>query len=628
MRIILLLVAQCALLFGPLELCSSAHAQNGTSYAEPDLIAVLQSDSPGGDKALACKRLAIFGSKAAVPELAKLLGDDTLSSWSRIALEAIPGKESDMALRTAAATLRGRLLIGVINSIGVRRDADSVGMLITKLKGEQDVEVASACAVALGKIGGKTASDALRKSLVTSTGKLKSAIAGGCVLCAERALGEGDDATAIKIYDEVRTSDVPSQRIVEATRGAILARKQDGIPLLLEQFRSGDKKLFQVALTTVREIPGREVGVALVAELGRATPQRAALMVQALADLKGSVDLATILQVAFSGPKEVRLAAIGAIGRIGDASCVAPLLNIALENDKELLQAAKGALVDIQDEGVSKEIIAKLPTASGEMQALLINVVGLRRIEATAELIKALDHSDAKIRAAALDSLGRTVVQGRLGLLIEQVVAPKHAGDALPAQQALKMAAVRMPDREACAAELASAIPKSPTEIKTVLLEIEAVVGGAKALQTVALAAKDNDPALKDVCSRLLGDWMSIDAAPVLLDLATNGPADKFQTRAMRGYIRIARQFVMQDTDRVEMCTKALAAARQPAEQKLVVDVLKRYPSIGTLRLAIQAASTPELKEDGTQAAQAIAKKLGDNKEVVELMAKAGIAIP
>ena len=41
------------------------------------------------EKALACKALAVYGDKEAVPALASLLTDGQLNSWARIALEAI-----------------------------------------------------------------------------------------------------------------------------------------------------------------------------------------------------------------------------------------------------------------------------------------------------------------------------------------------------------------------------------------------------------------------------------------------------------------------------------------------------------------------------------------------------------
>jgi hypothetical protein len=180
-----------------------------------------------------------------------------------------------------------------------------------------------------------------------------------------------------------------------------------------------------------------------------------------------------------------------------------------------------------------------------------------------------------------------------------------------------------MPDREACATELAAALNRSPVATKSVLLEILAAVGGTNALAAVGAAAKSNDATLQDVGSRLLGEWMTIDAAPVLLDLSK--VSGRYQGRALRGYIRIARQFTMSDQERVEMCQRAMEAARQPAEQKLVLDVLKRYPNVEMLKLAVKAGQDPDLKEEGKEAALAISQKLRPTEEVRKLKAQAGV---
>jgi HEAT repeat protein len=118
---------------------------------EEELIEQLRTATPEG-KAMACKQLSIYGTKAAVPELAKLLSDEQMSSWSRIALEAIPDPTADAALIEAAGKLNGKLLVGVINSIGAKRSDDSIEQL-TKRLSDNDEQVAAAAAVALGKIG-------------------------------------------------------------------------------------------------------------------------------------------------------------------------------------------------------------------------------------------------------------------------------------------------------------------------------------------------------------------------------------------------------------------------------------------------------------------------------------------
>ncbi len=112
----------------------AADDPNASAKSETELLAVLRSDAPTAEKAIACKNLAIYGSSEAVPDLAKLLPNPQLSSWARIALEAIPGEAVDEALRKASNSLEGRLLVGTINSIGVRRDATAVDGLAGRLK--------------------------------------------------------------------------------------------------------------------------------------------------------------------------------------------------------------------------------------------------------------------------------------------------------------------------------------------------------------------------------------------------------------------------------------------------------------------------------------------------------------
>ncbi len=588
---------------------ATADDPNSSASQETEFLAILRSDAAESDKAIACKHLSIHGSSEAVPELAKLLPNPRLSSWARIALEAIPGEAADEALREASEYLEGQLLVGTINSIGVRRDRAAVDSLATRLK-DSDAEVASAAAVALGRIGNGAAAKSLQGSLMSASDTVRNAVAEGYVLCAERLHSDGNSDAAAKIYDEIRKSDVSMQRIIEATRGAILARNQAGVPLLIETFRSPEKKLFQLALGTAREFPGSEVDKALASELARAVPERAALIVQAMADRPDTIDLASVMKAAETGDKQVRISAIDALRRVGDVTCLSGLLSTAVGDDADLAQAAKASLAGLSSEGIDAKIVSLLPEAKGKSYPLLIELVGKRRIDAVPDLLKALNHPDQPVRHAALVALGETVPLDGLSLLVSEVVSPKHPEDAAVAAQALKAASIRMPDREACATELELALQKSPAATKTSLLEILTDVGGPKALETVASAAKSNDPELQDAGSRLLGTWNNVDAAPVLLDLAKTSPAEKYQVRALRGYIGIVRKFAMSDSQRAEMCQNALEVARRSDEKKLVMDVLQLYPSRPALKLAINAKQIPDISSEATAATQAIAKKL------------------
>ncbi len=177
-------------------------------------------------------------------------------------------------------------------------------------------------------------------------------------------------------------------------------------------------------------------------------------------------------------------------------------------------------------------------------------------------------NSDDAVRVAALKALGTTVPADKLSVLIAQVVTPKHEEDAAEAERSLKAACVRMPDRDACAKQLTAAIEEAPAATKIALLKIVGAVGGTEALASLGASAKANDAEVQDASSRLLGEWMTADAAPVLLDLAKTAPGDKYRVRALRGYIRIARQFALPEPQRLRDVPKRDGRRRSTSRAK------------------------------------------------------------
>ena len=83
---------------------------------------------------------------------------------------------------------------------------------------------------------------------------------------------------------------------------------------------------------------------------------------------------------------------------------------------------------------------------------------------------------------------------------------------------------------------------KAPLAAKVTFIEILGAMGGPQALGALSAAAKEGNPELKETASRLLGEWMTTDAGPVLLDVAKKVSEEKYKIRALRGYIRIAKQ--------------------------------------------------------------------------------------
>ena len=591
-------------------------ADNQSSPAEKEsaLISLLKSDAPAAEKAITCKRLAIYGTKDAVPVLAPLLADPQLASWARIALEAIPDPAVDAAMRDAMGKLQGKLLVGVINSIAVRRDAKAVSGLVKKLK-DADPEVASAAAVALGRIGGADAAKALSKSLPVAPAAVRAAVAEGCILCAERLLAQSKAADAMKLYDAVRAADVPRQKMLEATRGAILARKADGLPLLLEQLRSPDKALFGIGLRTARELPGRAVTEALAAELPRTSPDRQSYLLLALADRSDDAVLPAVVAAAGSGPQKLRLTAIGILDRLGNPASVSVLLGAAADSNADLAQAALAALARLPGSEVDAELLTRLPSTTGKARKVLIELAGQRHLDrALPAIVTGAEDPDAGVRAAAVQAIGilgdDKQVAG-LAKLLQATQSPKERAD-------LEMALLAITGR-AGARAVPSLLPlaqNSDSAVRIIALRVLAAAGGPDALAAVKAAVEDKDEIVRDEAVRTLSTWPNnwpedSGVAEPLLALAKSSGKTSYQVLALRGYLQYVQgDKQLKDDEKVGKVTELLPLIKRPEEKRLAIAAVGAIPNAGVLELLATFAADPAVAED---ACSAIVKLAGGN---------------
>jgi len=578
---------------------ATSSAQKTPAGEVARLVAVLNStDAPVFDKAKACQRLAIVGDETAVPALAKLLADEKLSAYARDALEGIPGPASDAALREALSRLDGERLIGVLGSIGARRDAGAIDSA-AKLLSSDDPAVAAAAARALGHIGTPAAADLLQKTLTEAKPEFRPAVGNACLICIQRLTKQGETDKAAALCNVLRAAELPRHITLAATYQAILAGGKGALPLLVELLGSEDEAEFRLALRAARHL-GPEATGSLTARFDESPAPRQVLLILALGDVGDRAALPVILDAAKTGAKDVRVQAIRALGRFGEPAVVPALLRAAVEPDADISRAAQSSLAVLQSDEINKAIAQMLAAADPKTLEAAIHMAGQRKIAtATPALLKLADHSEATIRLAAVKSLGSTIQLEDLPKLIARAVADRErpAAERSAAQEALKAACARMPDREACAAELIKRLPKAPLPEQCFLLETLAVVGGEKALAALAFGAGTSQDEVQDAATRLLGSWPTPDAAPVLLKLAKTLSNRKYRVRALRGYVRIARQLNMTPKERLEVCRNTLAIAERNDEKALVLEVLRRYPTAEGLALAASLLKDQQLRE-------------------------------
>ncbi|MDQ1301552.1 MAG: hypothetical protein QG637_1474, partial [Chloroflexota bacterium] len=372
------------------------------------LITTLQAaDSAQHDKVVACHRLAIIGTKEAVPVLAAMLTDETMSHYARHALEPMPDPSAGAALRDALGKVRGKLLVGVINSIGFRRDAAATTAVAALLAGS-DEAVTAAAAAALGRIGSVEAAKKLQTALKNARGALQIAIADASLTCAENLVANRKRSDAANICDSLCGPEFPAYIRTAAMCGAITARQDGGIPLLVKQLKGQDNALLAAAWRAARELPGTKVTKALAAEVGKLPADKEVLLIQVLGDRGDKAALPAVLVAAKSAAAEVRVAALQVLPRIDDNGASLPVLLAAVTAGKSAAEAeaALSGLSQMGGADTNAKILAALPKVQPAMRAKLIGVLGARRAEnARGELFKLAAGTDAETSKAAFRAL-------------------------------------------------------------------------------------------------------------------------------------------------------------------------------------------------------------------------------
>ena len=173
-----------------------------------------------------------------------------------------------------------------------------------------------------------------------------------------------------------------------------------------------------------------------------------------------------------------------------DASAVEVLLAAAVD-DEALSSAARESLADLEGEEVDAAIAKAFDTAEGNKRLVLIGLIGDRGIAAAVPALKqAAGDEELEVATAAIKALSTTIELDELSVLIDLLVSSASAEKSTAAKEALKIAVLRMPDRDATSVKLLAPMDDASATGKVNLLDLLGIVGGEKALKGVAAAAR------------------------------------------------------------------------------------------------------------------------------------------
>jgi HEAT repeat protein len=539
-----------------------------------------------------CWQLSLIGSDPEVPAIAPLLSDPQLSYYARLALERIPGDRSLAALRHALVTTSGQERVGVIQSLAVRSDARAVPDLAAVAR-NHDNEAAAAALQALGQLGGPAALHALLELESDLLASLEAELRQAQLQCAASLVLAGRAPEAMPLLEQLAASTEPPAVRTAAFVLWTSALGQGAAPRVLAALTGDDPWLRQAALPALQHADESLLASA-AQHLGTLPPEIEASLLAILAERRATSALPGIVRTLASQHASVRMAAIAALGVLGDASTVLPLTSMLTAADAKERTAIGETLARLPGGGVDAALLSALGEGAPEVRIAVIRAL---RARASLQAIPAFTALTAdgypEVRREALRALGQLAEPSSCPALIGLF---EHASPQLFPEIAAALAEICR--RNADLSPLLRALPESPTPAKVGLMKALAAVGGSQPLAAIQGELKSHDPESRLAALRLLAEWH--DPAPLntLGAIALTTSDTRSRTLALRGLARLAPLAQEQAAaEAVKLIERAIPSAGLN-EQRALLAALGQMASLNSLEIAAAHLNQPGLAEE------------------------------
>jgi HEAT repeat protein len=592
---------------------------------EKQLDNFLKSDVSYAAKQFVCRELSVVGTEASVAVLAPMLTDANMSDMARYALERIPGDGVDAALREALPKAAGNTKIGIVNTLGVRGDKKAVGLLAGMIKDSNEMTAGAAIA-ALGRIDDPAAKEAIAKAKDEVKGALRAVALDAYIRCADRLAAKGEKDAASAIYKQLYAAGEPEPIRAAALRGIIMTAGDKTGEQIVEVLKSNDKAMQTIAIALLKEAAKTDVIKAAAEQMPNLGAVQQVQLLAALADCKDKVGLPAVLAAAKSTDGGVRIAALNALGALGDATTVDVLVQTAVNAKGAEQKASQESLYRLKGADIDQVILKGMPEAEPKAKVELIRSCDQRNITAaTPALMKLVKDADGQVRVEAIKALRAVAGPGDIAGLIELQLAATGT-DRGEMEKTVVAVARKIPaDKNPAEKVLAALSAAKDMDAKSSLMSVAGKIGDPAALPVLREALADKDDKIKDAGVRALSEWPTAAPAADLLKVAKESTNEVHKTLALRGYVRLTGL----ESDRpaeetIKMYKEAMSLAANAADKKMVLSGLGNTKGLGALQMAGGYLEDTELKQEAEAAVVKIAETTmrSNPQETKELLQK------
>jgi len=607
----------------------AVHNPQGRESLLTGLSKVLVSDASLDTKRFACEQLRYLPSATSVSALAPLLTHDELGRHARSALEGIPDPAAGEALRQALGELEGNCLAGVINSLGQRREAQSVEPLGRFISSANE-RVASAALNALGKIGSPQAAEALQEAAESVPQSFRHVLLDALLQCADRLRASGKTEPARAIYERLSaTPDWPRTRAA-GLRGLLGTNPGERLGLVQDALQSRDREIHAVAGWFVRRMANDAELKSLAQQLEKCSSTARVVLLHALADRGCQAAAPAAMRLAKDKDRTVRTAALWTLGSVADENAVELLADeIVSTVDEERRAAGHSLVVLCGDPRGSERLLQWIRRSEPALRVKFIRSFADRNATEAGPLVwQIAQEADLATSLEAIKAFGEIAAEEHsVPELLRLFLTATDQRQRSAALDALKHACISARWRSANRPSLhklsvlievvALEIRKAPPPVKCQLLPVLGCLGGQPALIAVrSELRRSEDEAVRMAAIGTLADWRDDAAAAELLSIARESTSVEHRKVAVRGYLRmidLRKDRSAEETAR--MCGEALDVVPWKGQKVQLLSRLSRLKHVAALHVVERSLSDPTIRQSACDTAIQIASSLdAENK--------------
>ncbi len=382
---------------------------------------------------------------------------------------------------------------------------------------------------------------------------------------------------------------------------------EKAIPELMNALKSADKdyRIASQSLLGTLFTPGVSRQVQKIIKSTKNDDLKAEL-IRLLATQNDQSAFPLLLKMLKSDNKQVKLAAINAVAKTGQAEAIAPITKLVKSGSDEVIAAAKTALLGIDNDGVADAAAACIPQVSGTARCALIEIIAKRQAIRHGDLIvREAENSDPLIKLAAAKALPFVVKSGdeaKITALLNKAFDEKE----ISALQDALFAAIQSSGKQSEQVASVVSMMEKTGDKQSRYYNVFAKIGGIEALSVVERKFETSGSVQKEAALKALSNWSDYTALDALCRISRNNPSGKFHDVALDSYIAGINKSWNTAEQKVLMFRNAMEFATSVNQQKQILQGISKNSTLPALIFTSKYFDNSDLQQTAVQSVFAI----------------------